>query len=157
LTTAPRVMGVDGERKMSKSLGNHIGLNYSPAQVWEKLSTAKTDVRRKRRTDPGVPEDCNVFSYHRFFSTPEEQQWAAQGCRSAGISCLECKKVVAKNIDATLAPMRERRAALEARAGAVGEILRAGAERVRPLAEETMELVRDRVGLPRRSLTGSRP
>jgi tryptophanyl-tRNA synthetase len=149
LTNAPRVYGLDGERKMSKSLGNHIGLNDSPELVWSKIAPAKTDVRRKRRTDPGVPEDCNIFSYHRFFSSSEEIAWVDHGCRTAGISCLECKQVVAKNINALLAPMRERRAALLARPGQIEEILAAGAERVKPLADETMDLVRRRLGLPR--------
>ncbi len=155
LTAAPRVLGLDGERKMSKSLGNHIGLNDSPEVVWKKIAPAKTDVRRKRRSDPGVPEECNIFSYHGFFSSPEEREWAAQGCRTAGISCLECKTVVAKNINALLAPMRERRAALEAHPGRLDEILAAGAEKVRPLAEETMDEVRRRIGLPRRRAGGS--
>ncbi len=148
LTTAPRVYGVDGERKMSKSLGNHIGLNDSPEVVWEKLAPAKTDVRRKRRADPGVPEDCNIYAYHKFFSPPEVQAWAAEGCRTAGIGCRDCKLAVAEHINAALAPMRARRAELDAHPGRVDEILRAGAERVRPLAQETMERVREAIGLP---------
>jgi tryptophanyl-tRNA synthetase len=149
LTAAPRVYGLDGERKMSKSVGNHIGLNDPPEVVWKKIAPAKTDVRRKRRTDPGVPEDCNIFSYHRFFSSPDEIAWAGHGCRTAGISCLECKQTVAKNINALLAPMRARRAELDAHPGRIDEILAASAERVRPLADETMDLVRQRLGLPR--------
>lgn len=148
LSTAPRVIGLDGEKKMSKSLGNHIALSDDPETVWAKLAPAKTDVRRVRRTDPGVPEECNIFSYHRFFSSPDEQQWAAEGCRSAGIGCRDCKQVVAKNINAVLAPMRERRAELERRPQAVGEILAAGAERLRPIARQTMEETREALGLP---------
>jgi len=148
LSRAPRVMGLDGERKMSKSLGNHISLNDPPDVVWSKLAPAKTDVRRKRRSDPGVPEDCNIFSYHRFFSSEEEQRWAAEGCRTAGIGCRECKKVVAKNISAVIEPMRRRRAEIERRPGRVEEILAVGTERLLPIARETMEDVRERLGLP---------
>lgn len=148
LSPAPRVMGLDGERKMSKSLGNQIGLNDSPEVVWEKLAPAKTDVRRVRRTDPGVPEDCNIFSYHRFFSSPDEQQWAAEGCRSAGIGCRDCKQVVAKNINHVLAPMRERRAELERLPSRVDQVLASGTAALRPIARQTMSQARERLGLP---------
>ncbi len=147
LSPARKVLGLDGERKMSKSLDNHIGLNDSPETVWEKLAPAKTDVRRKRRTDPGVPEECNIFAWHGFFSSEEERAWAAEGCRSAGIGCRDCKQVLAKNIDAALAPMRERRAELERHPGRVEEILAAGADTLRPVARETMLEVRERMGL----------
>lgn len=147
LSHAPRVLGLDGERKMSKSLGNHIGICDPPEVVWEKLRPAVTDVRRKRRTDPGVPEECNIFSYHRFFSSPEEQAWAAEGCRTAGIGCMDCKKVLATNLNAALAPIIERRAELDRHPGRVNEILAAGASHLRPLARETMELVRDKMGI----------
>jgi len=150
LSKAPRVMGLDGERKMSKSLGNHVGLNDDAETIWKKIAPAKTDVRRKRRTDPGVPEDCNMYRWHTFFSTPEEQAWAAEGCRTAKIGCRECKQVLARNIDAVLAPMRERRAELEAHPGRVREILAAGTETLRPVARETMMEVRDRLGIPSR-------
>ncbi|MBP7146735.1 MAG: tryptophan--tRNA ligase [Acidobacteria bacterium] len=150
LSPAPRVLGTDGERKMSKSLGNHIALSDSPKILREKLAPAKTDVRRKRRSDPGVPEDCNIYSYHRFFSPPDVQAWAAAGCRSAGIGCLDCKAALAQHIDATLEPMRQRRAELERHPGRVDEVLAAGADKLRPIARETMELVRERTGLPRR-------
>lgn len=149
LTKATRVYGLDGERKMSKSLGNHIGLDDSPEVVWEKLAPAKTDVRRKRRTDPGEPEDCNIFSYHKFFSPAETCAWAAEGCRGASIGCRDCKQALAKNIDAVLAPIRARRAEYEAKPGRVEEILAAGAAKLRPLARETMEMVRDAMGVPK--------
>jgi len=148
LTGAPRVLGLDGERKMSKSLDNHIGLDDAPDVVWEKLRPAVTDWRRKRRSDPGVPEECNIFDYHRFFSSADEQAWAADGCRTAGIGCMDCKKVVAKNVSAVLEPMRERRRAMESKPGLVDEVLAAGAERLRPAARETMSEVRSRLGIP---------
>jgi tryptophanyl-tRNA synthetase len=150
LTSAPRVLGTDGERKMSKSLGNHIGLGDSSETIWRKIAPAKTDIRRKRRSDPGVPEDCNIFSWHRFFSSPEEQAWAAEGCRTAGIGCRDCKQVVARNIDQTLAPMRERRAALERAPHRVTEILAAGTGVMRPQGRETMLQVREAMGIPAR-------
>ncbi|GAB4224369.1 MAG: tryptophan--tRNA ligase [Acidobacteriota bacterium] len=150
LSPAPRVMGLDGDRKMSKSLGNHIGLNDDSETIWRKIAPAKTDIRRKRRSDPGVPEDCNMFAWHRFFSSAEEQAWAAEGCRTASIGCRECKQVLARNIDAELAPMRERRAELERHPGRVDEILAAGTRALRPLARETMLEVRERLGIPAR-------
>lgn len=148
LSPAPRVMGLDGERKMSKSLGNHIALSDSSGTVWAKLAPAKTDVRRVRRSDPGVPEDCNIFSYHRFFSTSEEQDWAAAGCRSAGIGCRDCKQVVARNIDRVLEPMRLRRAEIEAHPGRVDEVLAAGTRALRSVARETMTETREALGIP---------
>ncbi len=148
LTHATRVYGLDGERKMSKSLGNQIGLNDAPETVAAKIAPAKTDVRRQRRTDPGVPEDCNIYAYHTFFSPSDVVEWAAAGCRTAGIGCRDCKNAVTRSINEALAPMRERRAELERHPGRVDEILAAGAEKLRPLARETMELVRERMGLP---------
>ena len=147
LSPAARVMGLDGERKMSKSLGNHIGLDDDRETIWRKIAPARTDVRRKRRSDPGVPEDCNMYAWHRFFSSEEEQRWAAEGCRTAGIGCRECKEVLTRNIDAELAPMRERRAELERTPGRVEEILAAGTAALRPLARETMLEVRERLGI----------
>lgn len=156
LSSAPRVLGLDGERKMSKSLGNHIALTDDPETVWKKLGPAKTDVQRKRRSDPGRPEVCNIFSYHRFFSSPEEQEWAREGCASAGIGCVDCKKVVAKNIDAVLEPIRERHAELDAHPGRVEEVLAAGTGRLRPVAEATLREVRQKMGLSRPEREGRR-
>jgi tryptophanyl-tRNA synthetase len=149
LSSAPRVLGLDGERKMSKSLGNHIALTDDPKTVWKKLGPAKTDVQRKRRSDPGRPEVCNIFSYHGFFSSPDERDWAREGCTSAGIGCVDCKKVVAQNIDALLGPIRERHADLEAHPERVDQVLAAGTERLRPVAEATLREVRERMGLGR--------
>lgn len=148
LSPAPRVLGLDGERKMSKSLDNHIALSDSPERVWEKLAPAKTDVRRVRRSDPGVPEDCNIFSYHKFFSSPAQQDWAQSGCRSASIGCRECKQVVSDNINAVLAPMHARRQALTQDPSKVDRVLAAGTESLRPIAREVMCETRDRLGLP---------
>ena len=145
LTETPKIVGTDG-RKMSKSYGNAVFLTEDPADVDRKLSRMITDPRRARRTDPGEPEDCPAYmSLHRIYCTPDELAWAAQGCRTAGIGCLECKKTMIKHVLAELEPMRARRAALkpdDARA-----VLEAGNRRAREIAETTMREVRDAMGL----------
>jgi tryptophanyl-tRNA synthetase len=149
LSEVPRVLGFDGERKMSKSLENHIALTDTPDEVWKKIAPAKTDIQRKRRSDPGRPEVCNIFSYHKFFSSDEEQAWAREGCTTAMIGCLDCKKVVAGNINTLLAPIRDRYARLESAPGMVDEALAAGTARLRPIARETIAEVREKMGLTR--------
>ncbi|MBN2358265.1 MAG: tryptophan--tRNA ligase [Deltaproteobacteria bacterium] len=149
LSSAPKVLGLDGERKMSKSLGNDIGLEESADEVWRKLAPAKTDPARVRRTDPGDPEKCNLYRYHRCFSSEQTLQWAAAGCRSAGIGCLDCKRKLHQHMEEQLAPLRERLLDLQAHPDRVREILAAGAARLRPIAQQTMAEVRDRLGIPR--------
>jgi tryptophanyl-tRNA synthetase len=147
LTTARRVLGLDGQAKMSKSLGNTIGLFESPETIWEKLRPAATDPARKTRKDPGNPDLCNVFTIHQGFSTPAVQADVANKCRTAGWGCLDCKRVLADNMIATLTPMRERATALRAEPRRVRDVLRAGAEKARALARVTMTEVRRRMGL----------
>jgi tryptophanyl-tRNA synthetase len=142
-----RVMGLDGQAKMSKSLGNTIGLLESPEEVWEKIRVALTDPQRKTRKDPGNPNVCNIFSLHRHFSGPEDIAWAEQGCRSAGIGCVDCKRRLTQNILEELRPIRERAAELRAKPSYVLEVLAAGAERCRGIAAQTMAEVRERMGL----------
>ena len=146
LTETPKILGTDG-RKMSKSYDNAIYLTEPGADVDRKLSRMVTDPRRARRTDPGVPEDCPAYrSFHRIYCTPEELRWQEEGCRTAAIGCLECKKVTIKHVLAELAPMRERRAGLttaDARA-----VLDAGNARARQVAAGTMAEVRAAVRLP---------
>ena len=108
LSKAKRILGVDGEHKMSKSLGNHIGLTEDPDSIWEKLRTAKTDPARIKRTDPGDPEKCNIYTYHTFFTPEEPRMECAQGCQTAGIGCVDCKKVLFNYLMQTLDPIRER-------------------------------------------------
>jgi len=151
LTEAKRVMGLDGDTKMSKSRGNTIGILDSPEEIWQKLRVAKTDPARKRRTDPGTPEICNIYHLHRYFSPPETVAMVADNCRNARWGCLECKRLLADNMIATLAPIRARAAELEAAPEQVDEILRAGAARARTLAEETLALVHDHMGFMRRT------
>src|SRR4029453_5905864 len=100
-------------RKMSKSYGNAIMLSDSPREIDQKLSKMVTDPARVRRSDPGEPEKCPAFQFHRIYSTPEEIAEVSHGCRTAGIGCLECKKIMIKHVVAQLAPITERRAALE--------------------------------------------
>ncbi len=144
-TESPKIAGTDG-RKMSKSYGNAVYLTEDPAEIDKKLSRMITDPRRARRTDPGDPNDCPAYqSLHKIYCTPEELAWAAQGCRTASIGCLECKKVMIKHVLAELEPIRERRAKLtadDARA-----VLDAGNRRAREIAEATMGEVRRAMGL----------
>lgn len=144
---ARRILGLDGQAKMSKSLGNTIGLLESPDQVWEKLRVAVTDPARITRQHPGNPDICNVFTLHRYFSPLEDQAWAAQGCRTAGIGCLDCKRRLADNVIAALAPIRERAQRLRAEPGRVTRHLAEGAERARAIARTTMAEVRTRMGI----------
>src|SRR5213076_777825 len=102
LTTAKRVLGLDGQAKMSKSLGNTIGLLDSPELIWEKLKPAATDPARVTRKDPGNPDICNIFTIHQGFSPAPTQQLVAHNCRTAGWGCLDCKRVLADNMIATL-------------------------------------------------------
>jgi tryptophanyl-tRNA synthetase len=146
LTRSPKVPGLDG-RKMSKSYDNTIRLREDPASVEKKLKAMQTDPARVRRSDPGDPGKCPVFSLHRIYSSPETQAWASQGCPTAGIGCLECKKPLIDSVLAELAPIRERARAYEDNPARVAEILDAGCKRAREAAHETMQEVRAAVGL----------
>jgi tryptophanyl-tRNA synthetase len=144
---APRVMGLDGETKMSKSRNNEIGLFESADETLQKLRGAKTDPQRLRKTDRGNPDVCNIFSYHGFFTSAAERQEIDAGCRSASLGCVDCKKRLATNLEAVKGPIRERAAALRQDPGRLDDILAAGAHKARRAAETTMAMVRERVGL----------
>ena len=146
LAETPRVPGLDG-RKMSKSYNNAVFLADSADEVKAKLSRMMTDPRRARRSDPGDPADCPAYTLHRVYCTPEELRWAAEGCRSADIGCLECKQVMIARAEIELGPIRERRAALAARPDDVRDVLASGSRRAREVARATMEDVRARVGM----------
>ena len=146
LSTAKRVLGLDGQAKMSKSLGNTISLFDTPETVWEKLRPAATDPARVTRKDPGNPDLCNIFTIHQGFSPPETQALVARNCRTAAWGCLDCKRVLADNMIATLTPIRERAAALRGKPDVVREILRGGASKALALARRTMVEVRRRMG-----------
>lgn len=142
-----RLMGLDGKDKMSKSLNNYISLLDSPEEIWEKLRTAATDPARVRRTDPGTPEICNIFTMHQAFSPQSDVDWSAEGCRTAGIGCVDCKKKLCENMVAELTPIRERYEQMMARPQEVKELMAKGADAARKVAVRTLEEVREKAGL----------
>ncbi len=146
LSRTKRVLGLDGQAKMSKSLGNTIGLFDSPEVIWEKLRPAATDPARKTRKDPGNPDICNIFTLHQGFSPAEVQTDVAQKCRTAGWGCLDCKRVLADQMIAALAPIRERAAELRAHPDRVRDLLLAGAGKARAVASRTLAEVRSAMG-----------
>jgi len=150
LSKARRIVGLDGNAKMSKSLGNTIGVLESPEAIWEKLRPAMTDPARKTRRDPGTPEICNIYALHQYFSTPAQVEHVAQMCRTAGWGCLDCKRLLADNMIAALAPLRERAADLKAHPERVRGVLGRGAAHCRRIAGATMARVRDLMGLAAR-------
>jgi tryptophanyl-tRNA synthetase len=147
LTASKRVMGLDGQAKMSKSLGNTIGLFESAETIWAKLRPAATDPARVTRKDPGTPEICNIYTMHQGFSPPDTVQLVAHNCRTAGWGCLDCKRVLADNMIAALAPIRERAEELRSRPATVLDLLREGARKAMARAAATMSEVRRRMGL----------
>jgi tryptophanyl-tRNA synthetase len=147
-TETPKVIGIDGVQKMSKSLDNHIELAATPEETVKRVMSMVTDPQRQRRTDPGRPEVCNVFSFHKIFSSPEEVQMVDTECRRAGIGCVDCKRLMAKNLNAHLEPFRTRRAEIGSQPQHVWDVLDDGARRAGAIAEKTMEAVRSAIGLP---------
>ena len=147
-TEVPKVLGIDGKEKMSKSLNNHIELAATPEETGQRVMQMVTDPARLRRNDPGDPDVCNVFSMHKIFSSPEEVEMINRDCRTAALGCVDCKKLYAKNLNANLAPFRARRAEFAAKPDQVWDTLHDGASRARALAEATMQEVRAAVQLP---------
>ena len=143
---AQRILGLDGQAKMSKSLGNTVGLLDPPEEIWKKVRQAVTDPARVTRHDPGNPDICNVYTLHKHFSPPDTVAEVAVNCRGARWGCVDCKKVLAENIARTLAPIRERGARLAADPGAIDRVLAAGAETARARAGETLREVKDKMG-----------
>jgi len=141
LTATPRVPGTDG-RKMSKSYNNAVFLKDPPDEVRKKIKPMVTDPARVRRTDPGNPDICPVFDLHKAFSAPETQAWAAEGCRTAGIGCLDCKGKLIDHLLRRLEEIHARRPEFAARPDTVWDILKAGSVRAREVARATMEDVR---------------
>jgi len=146
-TDFPKVLGIDGQQKMSKSLNNHLEIAASPEELQQRVMQMVTDPARRYRTDPGHPEVCNVFTLHGFFS-PGQVAHIEQDCRSARIGCVECKRLFARNLIDYFAPFRERRAALAAEPDRVWDILADGARRASAIAAETIAQVKAAVGLP---------
>lgn len=146
LTEAQKVPGLDG-RKMSKSYGNAVFLSDTPQEIDQKLSRMMTDPARVRRSDPGEPEKCPAFQLHKIYCTPEEIEQVSVGCRTAGIGCLECKKVMIKHVIDDLAPFREKRAHYEKKPAEVEKILAEGTDVAQQAAAATMTEVRGTLGL----------
>jgi tryptophanyl-tRNA synthetase len=147
LSGVKRLRGLDGGEKMSKSLGNTIGIDEQPDAVVAKLKKAMTDPARKTKKDPGNPEICNLYTLHTFFSSKDDQGWAAKGCVSAGIGCGECKEKLGVNLNAHLAPLREQIEKWRKQPDGVWDLLHEGAARCRREAAENLDAVRRAIGI----------
>jgi tryptophanyl-tRNA synthetase len=150
LTPASKMPGLDGQ-KMSKSYGNYIGLREEPAVIDEKIRKMPTDPARVRRTDPGDPDKCPVWQMHEVYSSEEVKQWVQEGCRSAGIGCLECKRPVIEAVQAELEPIRKRAEEFINDQDLVRSIIADGCEEAREAARDTLDEVRQAMGLKYRS------
>lgn len=146
LTPFPIVLGLDGASKMSKSLNNHVELAASPEETTKRVMTAFTDPQRQRRSDPGRPWVCNVYTLHQYFN-PDELETVYRECTTAARGCVECKRQLAEGINRVLAPFRERRAELAAQPGLIQDILADGAQRARAIAAGTIYEVKEKMGL----------
>lgn len=147
-TEYPKVIGIDGQAKMSKSLNNHIELASTPEETQQRVMQMVTDPQRIKRTDPGNPDVCNVYSLHKVFSSPEEISMVNTECRRAGIGCVQCKQLLARNLNKHLEPFRERRNNLDKNPDDVWDILEDGRKRASMIAQQTMHEVRQAIGLP---------
>jgi tryptophanyl-tRNA synthetase len=147
LGNVPEILGLDGVHKMSKSLDNCIYLDEEPASIEKKLATAVTDTNRKRRSDPGNPDVCNIYSIHKAFSTVEELGRIDKECRAAAIGCLDCKTVAARHIIEILKPIREKQQELWRNPDKVKDILREGSSRAQVIARRTLAEVLKVMGL----------
>lgn len=149
LTPTRRIVGLDGQAKMSKSLGNTIGLLETPDAIWDKLRPAVTDPARQRKTDPGNPDLCPIiYQLHRAFSPEGTVREVEDNCRGAKWGCIDCKKSLLTNLVAELTPIRERATELQAHPERVTEALDLGAAKARAIAHQTLTEVKDKMGLP---------
>jgi tryptophanyl-tRNA synthetase len=146
LTSFPLILGLDGKEKMSKQLGNNIEIALSDEATIERVMTAVTDPARRYRSDPGHPEICNIYRLQRYFN-PFQLDDIAEQCRSAKIGCVDCKMLLAQEINSTLKPFREQRAALAARPKYITSVLADGAQRAQVIARETLREVKLKMGL----------
>ncbi|MCL4559786.1 MAG: tryptophan--tRNA ligase [Chloroflexi bacterium] len=147
VTEFPKIIGLDGQQKMSKSLNNHIELASTPEETTQRVMSMVTDPARIRRTDPGNPDVCNVYSMHKVFSSADEVNMVNVECRRAGIGCVDCKKMLARNMNASLAPFRERREEFARNPDGVWDVLHEGAGRARAIAAQTIAEVKAAIGL----------
>ncbi len=142
LTEVPRLPGLDG-RKMSKSYNNAVSLTDDAESIKKKVATMLTDPARQRRTDCGNPEVCPVFDFHKVFSKPDEMNECAEGCRTAGIGCVDCKKIMSANLAGYMAPMSEKRSFYMNKPDMVRDVLCSGAEKARATASESLRMARE--------------
>jgi tryptophanyl-tRNA synthetase len=147
-TEVKKVLGIDGKEKMSKSLNNHIELASTPEETTARVREMVTDPARVKRTDPGNPDVCNVYTMHKIFSPQADVEMVNVECRRAGIGCVDCKKLLAKNLNQHLEPFRAKRAEFASRPDYVQDVLEDGAKRAHAIAEKTMEEVREAIQLP---------
>ncbi|PIE20012.1 MAG: tryptophan--tRNA ligase [Proteobacteria bacterium] len=148
-SSTPRIRGLDGKAKMSKSLDNHIAVDEDEKKLRKKLARAFTDPSRVQRDDPGDPSICNIYTLHGFFSDEPTCQEIDGACRKAEIGCVDCKKKLGDTMIEHFRPIRERWAKLRAKPNEVDDVLAAGAERCRGIAHETMAKVKKKMGLTR--------
>jgi len=142
-----RILGLEGVNKMSKSLGNCIYLDETKEEIWKKLSTAVTDTNRKKRNDPGNPDICNLYTMHKAFSKQEDIEHCAHGCRTAGIGCLDCKKILLDNMYKELEPIQNKQKELRSKKDYIYEVLRNGKKRAKEIAQKTMDEVYEKIGI----------
>lgn len=145
-TKTTKIVGLDGTSKMSKSAGNHISIVEDEETLWKKLSTAVTDPARIKKTDPGNPEICNIYSLHKIFSPEQDLQWTHTGCTKAEIGCVSCKKKLFEQINNTVAPFREQYNTWKQKPEKIKAILKDGAQKANNVAQETLEQVYDLIG-----------
>lgn len=148
VTEFPKIIGIDGIQKMGKSLDNHIEMASTPEETTKRVMMMVTDPQRQRRSDPGNPDVCNVFAFHKIFSSKEEVDQINRECRKAEIGCVDCKKLLAKNLNHNLQPFREIRAELAKDEDNIWAILEDGSKRARVIAQNTIQEVRSAIGLP---------
>lgn len=147
LSDAPRILGTDGGAKMSKSLNNAIGLLDPPETIWEKLRTAATCEHRQRRSDPGHPEHCNIFTMHQAFSNSDQVAFVDHQCRTAGFGCIECKEILFKGLLGEIGPIQERVKEINERPQYMIDVLKSGADRCKAIAKGVMDEVRTKMGI----------
>jgi tryptophanyl-tRNA synthetase len=147
LSDAPRILGTDGSAKMSKSLNNAIGLLEPREVVWEKLKTGATCEHRQRRSDPGHPEHCNIFTMHQAFSKPDQIAFVDHSCRTAGFGCIECKEILFKNMMEEIGPIQTRVKEINQNPQYMVDVLKSGAARCKAIAVGVMDEVRAKIGV----------
>jgi tryptophanyl-tRNA synthetase len=143
----PRILGLDGKKKMSKSMNNYLGLTEAEDEIWEKLRKAVTDEARKRRTDPGNPDRCNIFTIHSGFRSREDLEAIDRDCREAAIGCVDHKRILYEDMMAHLTPIRNRVRELRGNLDYVKEALENGARRCKAIAVEVMDEVKAKAGI----------